>query len=81
MESSSPTVSSFQVSRRSIATANIWISTTSSEPTFSFIAVARVGTSLGHDKVFFGGCYVSVFPRVPVKLIGELTGQYCSSPS
>ena len=36
--------------------SNIWISTTSSEPTFSFIAVARVGVSLGHDKVFFDGC-------------------------
>ena len=51
-----------------------WISTTSSVPTLSFIAVARVGVSLGHDKVFFDGCYVCVFPRGPVKLIGELTG-------
>ena len=36
------------------------------EPTFSL--------SLGHDKDFFDGCRFSVFPRGPVKLIGELLG-------
>ena len=50
--------------------SNIWISTTSSEPTFSFIAITRIREiSLGHDKDFFDGCSVSVFPLLLIAFV------------
>ena len=60
--------------------SNIWISTTSSEPTFSFIEVARVGVSLGHDKDFFDGCSVSVFPLLLIAFRDSFMGKKFAHP-